>query len=297
MTQTNLAIKKLKGIKPKGVKVKDKSTFELLLKGYGTYVNLWGSGFFSGDLGCTHIPLLISDDLENTLFKDVEFNKKHLEDFIIVSAAFDVDGTKDLFRGLYSGALLTLCSKRLKQQGKKAEFCFNGDGLIYPYLFHGASHMDVLVLRNFNGRYIGNFINNFDKEFPDRPVILLTNVFGIYKGAFSNDNCVGVLLNCGADRKSFETEYPTIDSARDNFLITVGHSNMGMDSAGYHLFLPKYGGIKSSRVEVGQSSLEGLKLEETRALLLNSTDASDEELLTAARILKSKYDKIYENEK
>ena len=293
MNQTNLALKKLKGIKPKGVKVKDKSTFEILFEGYQKVVAEWDPKYGIDNADLLEIPRLISADLDNDLMKNTEFKKSHLDDFILASNEWDICGDEEVYRGIYTGALLTLLSKRTKQRGEKAEFCFNGDGMIYPFLFYAASHMDVLVLRNFNGHHIGNFINKFDEEFSDRAVLIHNNVFGQENGNCYNDNCIGVTLGCYSNSKTFKQDYSSIESIKNNFAVTVGRVNTYLYATGYQLFLPEFNELRSSRVNLDNILYEYLKLKETRDLLLNSLNSSDDELLNVGINLKNKYDNIY----
>ena len=159
MNQTNLSLKKLKGIKPKGVKIKPSSTLEtlstvcdLLIDKYGEdHGIMWGNAVDDG-----FVP--ICNYVESDLLKDVEFTELDLETFVLAKPNQDYSVRVSKVIGFYTSALLSILTKRNSKKGKRTKLRIDGSGLTSDCLLHYAGHVDELILENFSGGNIGRHI-------------------------------------------------------------------------------------------------------------------------------------------
>ncbi|MBS3121965.1 hypothetical protein J4434_03730 [Candidatus Woesearchaeota archaeon] len=88
-------------------------------------------------------------------FADIDFSEADLTGYID-SKLFDSDYQLDVLkaRGLYTGFLLDLLTRRYEKQGKKAVVHIDGKGGRFDHLFHLAQNIHELYLENFNSDYI-----------------------------------------------------------------------------------------------------------------------------------------------
>ena len=152
----DLSLKKLKGIKPKGVKTAIKSTAQELLElsfkisGDPNLLQICRSnavrGFQIRDPHAESIYKSIEEKI-----KDIDFNesdlKKHIPAVMIESR---MQEEKTLV-GIYTGALLHILTKRNKKQNKRTFMHIDGKNQVFDYLFYQAKSFDTLVLTNLSG--------------------------------------------------------------------------------------------------------------------------------------------------
>ncbi|MBT5022802.1 hypothetical protein HOK51_07920 [Candidatus Woesearchaeota archaeon] len=176
--KNNLALKKLNGIKPKGIKSKADSPLEYLLD-YNSM--LMGSEYLERDLGFYQDPgdvyTQIYNDLKNDYLTNFEFTKDHLDKAIVALPHRPITPGQQILTGLYSGVLLEILFERNKQENKPTRFHFNGQGTQFDYLFRHVRNFDELIIENFKGTRVcsraaihggkGNllvFLNNSDTK-------------------------------------------------------------------------------------------------------------------------------------
>ncbi|MBT5022816.1 hypothetical protein HOK51_07995 [Candidatus Woesearchaeota archaeon] len=153
MNQTNLALKKLQGIKPKGVKTKDLSKLDNLLFDYRDFVDHCDSVGMRNQvkmmhLGTTHYPQ------RKDFFVKHDIVKEDTENFIKLVSDLDLDDAEAFYTGLYSGLLLSHLTELERKKGSSAKIYFNGHGRKFDYLFARAPHVDKLIVDNFCGNNI-----------------------------------------------------------------------------------------------------------------------------------------------
>ncbi|MBT5022799.1 hypothetical protein HOK51_07905 [Candidatus Woesearchaeota archaeon] len=160
--QTKLALKKLKGIKPKGVKVKLDSSLEKMLSVTEQLLVKKPEGIYLDIIGYANLKFAnkIYNDLKESL-KEVDFSKTDLENWVLVN----VDSPENLMYrqglGVCSGALLTILTERNKQKNKKTIIDIDGSNSQFDGLFCFTKYADEVTLRNFKGNAIcKNFIHS-----------------------------------------------------------------------------------------------------------------------------------------
>ncbi|MBT5022883.1 hypothetical protein HOK51_07675 [Candidatus Woesearchaeota archaeon] len=168
---TKLSIKKLKGIKPKGVKAKETSTleriFEIEKKIIADRRAEIGNRPLDPDAFDNVYDVLYSD-FKNNYCNDFEYGPQHLKDYVCGQMNFTETGfassITSVLRGMYSGALLELLCRRTNESGKKFRFEVDGAGNQFDYLFHYARFVDELIIENFKGDDLcSNMLNRAGK--------------------------------------------------------------------------------------------------------------------------------------
>ncbi|MBT5022884.1 hypothetical protein HOK51_07680 [Candidatus Woesearchaeota archaeon] len=151
LTQNNFALKKLQGIKPKGVKVKqDNSKLSRLV----SLCDVVNSQFSNLNIA-GYLPIF--DYVKEKLNKLV-FDESDLITFINARFNHDQD---PLLTGVYSGALLDVLSSRNKENNLKTNIFLDGGHNRFDYLFAFANNVDDIILKNLKGDHIGNGIGSF----------------------------------------------------------------------------------------------------------------------------------------
>mgnify|MGYP006410948475 CR=1 FL=1 len=149
-----LALKKLKGVKPKGVKIKEDSTK------LGDLINLCDE-FWSSELSYySNTPAIFYDDsyIEYheqkalNLISDIDFSESDLESFVYVKAGYQEENYKR-YLGMFTGNLLTALTSKNKLINKRTAIYLTGN-YEFPYLFSGAYEVDILVVNDFLGEYV-----------------------------------------------------------------------------------------------------------------------------------------------
>ena len=165
-TNTNLALKKLKGIKPRGIKVDTCSSTNKKLLDIGVEV----IDIFSKD---SQFHIADRDDnayeyyyksLTEFLDDKIKFNFKEsdLEFFIYANCNQDYSSAEYGLMGMFSGWLLSTLTKRNKQKNKPTTFYINGRGMTFNHLFLRANEIDELIVDNFRGDYLCNRLGHID---------------------------------------------------------------------------------------------------------------------------------------
>ncbi|MBT5022784.1 hypothetical protein HOK51_07830 [Candidatus Woesearchaeota archaeon] len=155
MTQTNLALKKLQGIKPKGVKPRLENTdLEKLIDLGNYFIDSRSCDFSSRAVGVgAKYRRKFNKEFDNLITK-YTLNNDLLTNVIHASYQ-DLSGKEALIFGLYSGFLLTELTKRKHKNKKLSVFYFNGMGNRFDNLFYLAKRVDVLILDNLVGNDAG----------------------------------------------------------------------------------------------------------------------------------------------
>ncbi|MBT5022877.1 hypothetical protein HOK51_07645 [Candidatus Woesearchaeota archaeon] len=168
MNQTNLALKKLQGIKPKGIKFNEQSKLEHLIK-TGNRIVADFSPKYKGNGGGSEMENLhfqIFSELKNNSLSNFKFDIADLTSFVHARSNSDGFENELVVLGLYSGALLSLLTKRNILLNKKTRVHINGEGNNFPYLFNYAQYVDEIIVENFKGKEVcscisyGNFKAN-----------------------------------------------------------------------------------------------------------------------------------------
>ncbi|MBT5022793.1 hypothetical protein HOK51_07875 [Candidatus Woesearchaeota archaeon] len=157
---TNLALKKLKGIKPKGVKVKPASEVENLFNICklitDEYVDSYYSDWKGEEFRDCFVPMYMR--LDSNLLKDFSFTESDLESFVKLKSDECSDHITKKVVGFYTSALLRVLSKRNHAKGKKTKLRIDGRNSTFDYLFYWGGQVDELVLENFSGRDICKYV-------------------------------------------------------------------------------------------------------------------------------------------
>ncbi|MBT5022775.1 hypothetical protein HOK51_07785 [Candidatus Woesearchaeota archaeon] len=151
MIQTNLALKKLQGIKPKGIKPRSNSNLEHLLdlRDEILYRTLFlhstkQPGFYY-ELAT---PMVIR--LEN-----VDYDETDLRDFLSANLNNNLPKIASRALGNLTGALLSLLTIRNHKKNKPCYFHFDGKGNYFNNLFYCMGQHDIVVVENIKGKPFG----------------------------------------------------------------------------------------------------------------------------------------------
>ncbi|MBT5022792.1 hypothetical protein HOK51_07870 [Candidatus Woesearchaeota archaeon] len=147
----SLALKKLKGIKPKGVKPRLENTDLEKLLSLGNYFIDQRSGHFHSRYLDVDKKYLRKFNKEfDILIKELELSNDLLTG--VINASYqNVSGRDAFVNGIYSGFLLTELTKRKNKENKLSLFYFNGQGNNFPNLFYRAKRVDVLIVDDVKG--------------------------------------------------------------------------------------------------------------------------------------------------
>ena len=153
------ALKKLKGIKPKQIKVKESSRLDYL-----NFVchDLFSKHEFEFRRCNDYLPTdyfvkrvnKISKDLKPKL-ENFELDKSVITDFVLSNTnKEDLDLASYL--GACSSVLLQSWVNDLKNTSRRSIFYINGGGNTFNSLFRGVSNIDLLIIDNFQGTQIAS---------------------------------------------------------------------------------------------------------------------------------------------
>ncbi|MBT5022876.1 hypothetical protein HOK51_07640 [Candidatus Woesearchaeota archaeon] len=160
MNQTNLALKKLKGIRPRGVKVKKNSNLESLLDLHQRVWNEFQSAEERSSRNNNSLRAFISHNLSNYFFQNKhKFTEDDLTGFVFSTGNYTDIHSR--FTGIFSGVLLDYLVSNNQRKNKRTLLYLDGNGISYPYLFSRTQNIDVLVINNFSGNCICNSIIPF----------------------------------------------------------------------------------------------------------------------------------------
>ncbi|MBT5022889.1 hypothetical protein HOK51_07705 [Candidatus Woesearchaeota archaeon] len=162
----SFALKKLKGIKPKGVKTKYTTPLELITKAGNKLINDIKSRELSHLVDCINVVpefnqayLRVKDFVDHNL-PDLDFTVDDLKSYILAHSKVDLP-SRNAPLGLYTGVLLSLLCMQNKEKGERTIFCMDGQGEYFPYLFFLANQVDVLALNNWKGDCICRGVAGF----------------------------------------------------------------------------------------------------------------------------------------
>ena len=196
--KTDLSLKKLKGIKPKGKKVNLDSSFKEIVAFYNelkdTHLNYFAPNAASGWAGAVRrvINPLQSpqdprpgyDDIYMQLrAKNIEYSQSHIHNFLNYFTCIDpVPGENELF-GVVSGCLLDFLTQKMRRNN---EHCvMHVSDVDVPILFYGCNNIDTLVVDNHNERFLLSY----------------AGVEGVIKNLiFRNANCSSGLLDLSSTK-------------------------------------------------------------------------------------------------
>ncbi len=106
-----------------------------------------------------YLPLF--QTLSQEWLEDVDYSWKDLSDYILESAKEKLESAESLVRGIYSGCLLHLLTERNKEKKEGTDFCFDGEGKRFDYLFSFAKEVDTLHLKNCRGDGIAGYLGSY----------------------------------------------------------------------------------------------------------------------------------------
>ncbi|MBT5022881.1 hypothetical protein HOK51_07665 [Candidatus Woesearchaeota archaeon] len=196
--QNSLALKKLKGIKPKGVKFKPTTNLERLISA-GKEISKYTTELL--DLMWLDVSRYYPGDLVEPFTKlaeSLEFSDQDLADWIDYSYSDVSSFAECIVPGFFASCLLNEFTKRKHQDDKLSVFHFDGAGNKYDYLFAFTTNVDVLILNNLEGNYISHNLGfrKWEKyTAPDLGIIAGVNVTGDHNFTevkFNDANCQGL---------------------------------------------------------------------------------------------------------
>ena len=155
-TAVNLALKKLKGIKPKGVKQKNNSYLENLIDIGNEFCTAAKEITQLFRWGTNKLQMAEYKNLFNKLIFGQKFDESTLHDWIL-STYQNLNKDESLEPGIFSGLLLTELTKRKHEDNKLSVFYFNGDNKKLDNLFYFVEQIDVLVLKDLKGSDVGYY--------------------------------------------------------------------------------------------------------------------------------------------
>ncbi|MBT5022032.1 hypothetical protein HOK51_07770 [Candidatus Woesearchaeota archaeon] len=165
LTNTPLAIKKLQGIKPKGVKVKDSSKLEKLIEIGNSIMTRFvdSCSEYSRNEDSRLHPEIVKI-LKTELLSEFEFNTDDLISFVHAKSGVEGSETELKILGFYSGALLSMLTEKNIWLNQKTRVHINGEGNSFPYLFSYAQYIDEIIIENFKGKQVCNNISQGESK-------------------------------------------------------------------------------------------------------------------------------------
>ena len=159
--KNNLSIKKLKGIKPKGVKIKPGSGLEIMFNMYNYVMSNYDLNpeYHTGHWN--NLYKTIQNIIEPGLIKS---NLKINDLCSFIDALEHEEPPENLkLRGLYTGCILDILTKKYREKNEPCRVYINGlnktgEKKFFPYLFYQAINVDELIVENINGDCICSHI-------------------------------------------------------------------------------------------------------------------------------------------
>ncbi|MBT5022795.1 hypothetical protein HOK51_07885 [Candidatus Woesearchaeota archaeon] len=201
-----LSLKKLKGLKPKGVKPRLENTDLEKLIDIGKYfIDSKKDSVFRDRLGLKYLNKFREEFKEKV--KDCKLNQD-----LITQAIFSSYGEfsyeESVAFGIYSGMLLTELTKRKHAEKKISSFYFDGQGLEFNNLFRQTKNIDFLVVENIKGTQVCTHLGYEGRIGVVAGInIQGTNLFSALN--FSKTKCKALFVyNIGGfDSDSFEVDH------------------------------------------------------------------------------------------
>ena len=163
MKQQNLALKKLKGIKPKGVKPRPSSKLEKLIEARNRAMDdyCFKGGLFFNDPFQKKYYISCLQQKAPSYYSGIEYSLNHLEEFMHSVIEEELNYAQSFVQGLFTGCLLSSLTRVNTYCYNKRTFVyFNSQGKDFKFPFHYATDVDVLVVENRSGLENINFIGD-----------------------------------------------------------------------------------------------------------------------------------------
>jgi hypothetical protein len=158
----NLSLKKLKGLKPKGVKPKKDSPLEVLINIYNSIkpeaISFFTESFHTGELrSLPGDPRPIYDKIFEKIHKeDFDLSQKFIVDNVITLANYSFfEKTKQgeiQILATISGCLLDSFTQKSRSNNKHC--IMHVDNWPIPFLFYGCNNIDTLIVDNHDVDYL-----------------------------------------------------------------------------------------------------------------------------------------------
>ena len=209
--QPTFALKKLQGIKPKGVKLNSTPVVNKLIdiesrmfdhfyynppkRKIDLYYSLLTSSTSAGVVN-EILTLWSKPFLDN-----IVFSQSDLENYVLSRSIQDLsDGSESYFIGFYSGILLSTLTERNFAEGKRTRIYLDGLGNNFDYLFTHANKIDQLIVENFNGDRICSNMGAFG-SFKSIAAINCSGDYILYDCSLSSElPAVYALINSKGDK-------------------------------------------------------------------------------------------------
>ena len=177
--QPAFSLKKLKGIKPKGVKVKNDPIAPLLVALAYSFADeflsthTFNTPFSLSPNNLSKIYVKLYEQNSPTL-DDIDYTEEDLNKTIQLLSDSDMYDKLDeesieleeycksrpgvFALGIYSSILLDKLTEKNKEKGESTKIHVAGDGTRFDFLFSCAENIDELIIENFKGNCIGSCI-------------------------------------------------------------------------------------------------------------------------------------------
>ena len=151
--QINLSLKKLKGIKPKGVKPRPNSNLEKLIQVTDELIEKHSKDQFSISLYDNHFSWYekMFQEFNADFSNCIEFSESDLVACISYYSDLEKNDARTVITGICSGVLLTVLAENNKKNNKKTILDIDGNNQKFSGLFYCAKYADELTVRNFIG--------------------------------------------------------------------------------------------------------------------------------------------------
>ncbi|MBT5022782.1 hypothetical protein HOK51_07820 [Candidatus Woesearchaeota archaeon] len=188
-TQANetFALKKLKGIKPKGIKIKSLSSIEKIVCLRDNIIELNKDSPKLITLNCARLRYQEIYQFTSKLLNDFLYTAEDINTYVaLASQEFDSTVKSDrIINGLFSGALLQLLTERNEKEGNRTCVYVNGFDTKFDYLFACAQKSDVVIIENLEGEGIGFNLGTNGGYFG---ILVLNNIRGNFLCTSLADN-------------------------------------------------------------------------------------------------------------
>ncbi|MBT5022785.1 hypothetical protein HOK51_07835 [Candidatus Woesearchaeota archaeon] len=196
---TNLALKKLQGIKPKGVKYSENSLQKLIDLSEEVIANFSDDNRTTDFLGFEHTNNLRTEVFEFTKNNLDKVSESDLKKFIFSRLDSGLNNSENIVLGMYSGCLLDIADPE--------SFVIDCGFRRFDYLFSWAKNVNNLIVKNINSLGFCEHIGEQGKV----DFIYASNIYG--NAAFSSagankgdigliclDNVIGTINFMGASK-------------------------------------------------------------------------------------------------
>ncbi|MBT5022813.1 hypothetical protein HOK51_07980 [Candidatus Woesearchaeota archaeon] len=154
---TELSLKKLKGIKPKGIKTKSNSKLENLIDLSWHTIDKFKTHHHvkdNGDDACSALYRSFYKYAKKRFDHEFIINQFDLETFIYSNCNKELPEVESKLFGFFTSSLLDYLTEKNKEKGLNTRVYLNGQGNEFNDLFTHAQNVDELILDNFTGKKI-----------------------------------------------------------------------------------------------------------------------------------------------